>query len=188
MYFPSKRIITDSRSIFKSKLLLYYLAGFLIIYLSPENILSGNKYLSYICNSISYYIMSINKWSHYSPFPEITKIYFTYCWLSIPFQTVSLIKDNKSEAKFVNKWKENKKINYLRLPLLIILICSLFYFSANYAIVDSKPCFVCVNSSKFAQALIGGLIPFVNAGMLTLVYWLFKNYKQIFQQKEGRNK
>ncbi len=180
MYFPDKKVIVKSWSVLNTMLPLYYLIGFAIMYLSPESILTDNKYLENICNSISYYIASINIWSYHSPFPEITKIYFTYCWISIPLQTYTIIKNKNYEEQFIIKWNENRKLNHLRLLILVVITTSLVFYSANYAIFDSKPCFVCVNSSRFAQALLGGLIPFVNAGMLALMYWVIKNYKKIF--------
>jgi hypothetical protein len=163
-----------------ASLWIIYVTGFLLLAVAPDDWSDRFPALDLAARGLSSVIPSIDKWVEFSTFPQQTRLFFTYCWLVLPLELIIIVRHRRSEDGFVSGWRASPKGKYIK-PLLLFTFCAtILFINVNFAIVDTPPCRVCVNSSKFSQALIGGLLPFVNAGVIASIFWWMRNFRQIY--------
>lgn len=186
-YIPNidiKAMINDPLA--KKKWLWFFnLIGITLALLSPENVLEKTPILAVITNFSSAIIPSINRWSSYSIFPEVTKLLLTYFWLTIPFQLLIIVRHKESEISFVENYFANPKTKNLKPFSLIFVLCGFFWVSFFIAIPESQPCSICIYNSRIVQGLLASALAFIDASLFALVIWWLKNIRTIhFDKKE----
>lgn len=182
MYIPSNwpKVFNDPVAR-NGSLWMIYVSGFFLLNLAPEDILDRSWLLLVFTDVMSRIIPSIDKWTELSAFPQQTKLFITYSWFTVPIQVTIISSTKEAEKRFLTTWTQASTTGkYLRAPGLLLFVSTLLFLAVNFAIPDTPPCRVCVNSSRFAQAMMGGLISFSIAGLATLVVWWIRNCKKIY--------
>lgn len=137
-----------------------------------------------IKDQITYFstlIPSISKWIEYSTFKTNTQLYFVISWLLIPIQVVILFKYMSKLRRNDDYYRPSLSVLHLALIGITLLIVTAGWLIVmwNFAIVDSEPCRICVNTSRFSQAMMGGLFAFGDAFLITIVMLCARRIKDI---------
>ena len=85
--------------------------------------------------------------------------------------------------RFVKGWLANPKTKHFKPILLILFVGSILMLSFYFAVPETPPCSICVNSSKISQGFYAVLLAFVDAGCLALAIWWLKNIRVIHFNK-----
>lgn len=151
------------------------LIGAVILYLVPAQALLAQPILGAAIEWLASLIPSIARWSELSPFPANTKLFAVFVWVMIPVQVYRLISSEEVRHYFfVNKRQSldsgsvRKRIlaAALMATLMLLLLCAFVLLPMNFALVDTPPCRVCVNSVRWAQLLIGCIYSLTTAGLI----------------------
>lgn len=171
----------------KLSLWCFQIAGVLLILLVPDNVLDESPFLAIITNFISGIVPSIDKWVSHSSFPQVTKVFFTYCWISIPFQTIIISRHKTSEDRFVQGWCKDPRTRYWRSILLFLFNGSIFFLYFYFALPEEKSCTsLCVHLTKTVQGLFGVIAAISISTLIALIIWWIKNFKIIFLLTQKR--
>lgn len=176
MYFPQiKNIeqITKDPSLKAIKPWWMILLGAAILYLVPAQAVLELPMLGATIEWFASLVPSIARWVELSPFPYNTKLFFVFVWLMIPVQVYWLVTSVETRRFFQASYlaKSTKQLAFVR---FVLLLCALAFFGGllllayYFAIVDTPPCRVCVNTTKWAQLFIGGLSAFAFSEMIVL--------------------
>lgn len=163
MYLPP---IQNVEQITKDPMLLtirpwwIILLGAAILYLVPAQAVLALPVLGEIVEWVALLIPSISRWVELSPFPYNTKLFAVFVWVMIPIQVYWLVTSVEtkrfSQTSYLAKSKQ--QILFIRLFAFFcffVFFGAFFFLAFNLAIVDTPPCSVCVNSSRWAQLFIG---------------------------------
>lgn len=165
----------------KTSLWSFMILGILLMLFAPENILSEYQYLKVAVDFVSSLVPSINKWAAHSPWPETTKLFFTYCWLTIPIQVVIIVIHKPSITRFINFYKLHTQ--FYRPIILISMTVIFLLLNYLYAVpyTESSITFdVNAYRSKLVQSLFGVLMSFGVANLVACVIWWVLNFRYIY--------
>lgn len=121
----------ESKTYFKV-ILCFFLTILSLVYIIPENVLEI-KYLKYFVDCISIIIPSVSVYDKLSKFPQIAKLVYSLCVITIPIQVLLIHKVLGAElANYLNK-KTRDELNvaycmaifFLLIPLSFIYILPL---------------------------------------------------------------
>jgi len=170
----------------KLSLWIFQIVGVLLVLLVSENILDESPFLSTIAKYVSEIVPSIDKWEARSSFPQVTKFFFVYCWVSIPFQTVIIFRHKPSENDFLQKWREKPATRYWRSFLIFSFTGIIFFLYFYFALPEEESCtWLCVHLTKIVQGVYGVIMSLAVSGLIASTIWWIKNFKVIFLNKEG---
>ena len=157
------------------------MGGYLLVSLAPDDPARFHPGVAFVVETMAGWIPSIDKWAGYSEFPERTRLLFTYLWLTSPIFLWVVFRWKRYEIDFVRNWEQKSKNKMLLLLLFILFLCGFLLFSLQVALRDTPPCyFYCVNSSEWAQSLVGACLIYSSIGLISLLLWLLRNRKTIF--------
>lgn len=147
------------------------LLGAAILYLVPAQALLELPMLGAAIAWLASLVPSIDRWVELSPFPYNTKLFAVFVWLMIPVQVYWLATSVETKRFFQASYlaKSSQQSSFAR---LVALLCFLIFFAGlillafNLAIVDTPPCSVCVNTSKWAQLFIGCMYSLAFSGLI----------------------
>jgi len=147
------------------------LLGAAILYLVPAKTVLVLPVLGTAIEWFASLIPSIARWVELSPFPYNTKLFAVFVWMVIPLQVYWLGASVEVRLFFKKSYLSKAKHQSLLVRLLALLgafvmLGALILLAFNLAIVDTPPCRVCVNSSKWAQLFIGAMYSFAFSGLL----------------------
>jgi len=138
------------------------LLGAAMLYLVPAQAVLELPMLGTAIEWLASLVPSITRWVELSPFPYNTKLFAVLVWLMIPVQVYWLMTSVPAKRFFQDSYlaKCTRQSVFIRLSasFLAFLFIGVFILLAFYlAIVDTPPCSVCVNTSRWAQLFIGGM-------------------------------
>lgn len=180
----------------KASLWGFMIFGIVLMMCAPLDVLSQYPFLAVVVDFVSGLIPSINKWAIHSSWPEVTRLFFTYCWLTIPVQMVIMSIHKPSEERFVNSWIKYAQfykpallyiMSLIFRPLLLFFMSALlllfnYYFAIPYT--ESSISFdVNAYRSKLVQALYGVIAAYSISGAMACIVWWSKNLKLIYFNK-----
>lgn len=147
------------------------LLGVAILFLLPAQAVLELPLLGAAIEWLASLIPSIARWVELSPFPYNTKLFVVFVWLMIPVQVYWLLASVEVNRFFQSSYlaKSTQQSFGLRLIALLIFFCffgGFILLAFNLALVDTQPCRVCVNTSKWAQLLIGGVFSLAFSGLI----------------------
>lgn len=119
-------------------------------------------------------VPSINQWSALSAFPENTRLFAIWVWISIPIHAWMILHKggvigDQIGRDVVESDNKQPRLKYLLMTfiLLVGVILPVFFgLPYLYALRDAFPCRFCVNSDPWAQLALGGLYSFVASALL----------------------
>jgi hypothetical protein len=184
MYIPSNwtEIFQDPLTK-KTSLWGFQLFGIVLLLFAPDNVLDISPVLSAIAHFMSGIVPSIDKWVKHSPWPQQTRLFFSYCWLTVPFQIVIV-------ARHLLLHLERRAphpVGKYFAPIFLVLFVGgwfliNFYFAVPY--VESASAFdINPYKSKFVQAMYGVIMASSIAGLIAFVIWWIKNFRFIYFNK-----
>jgi hypothetical protein len=138
------------------------LLGAAILYLVPARAVLEAPMLGASIEWLAALVPSIARWVELSPFPYNTKLFAVFVWLMMPVQVYWLITSVDTKRFYQDSYlaRSARQSVFIRLAasILFFLFFGIFILLAFYlAIVDTPPCSVCVNTSRWAQLFIGGM-------------------------------
>ena len=168
------------------------LGGAAILFVMPAESILDSAGLSDVIEWSASLIPSIERWVQLSSFPANTKIFNIFVWLMIPLQVFWLTRSVPTK-QFFRKSYSDKSNKQTRLIRFLALLCFLVFFGGfvliafNFAIVDTPPCRVCVNTSKWAQLFIGSIFSVAVAGITAFFVTVFPVFFNSVTFKEKNN-
>jgi len=176
LYFP--QIPKNSNDLGSDQLfrvshqVMFLLIGALILYLVPANEVLELPLVGSSIEIASNLIPSVAEWVKLSPFPAATRLFFVYVWMSIPIRLLIMLNSKQARDIFYTKIESRRNsqlfFDSMRVGLVLFPLLVLGFM---FAIVDSPPCRVCVNSERWAQLFIGSFFAIVVSGLAALVIW-----------------
>ncbi|NLW35787.1 MAG: hypothetical protein GXY80_09945 [Syntrophorhabdus aromaticivorans] len=162
------------------------LVGVLLILSIPKTILDESHLLAVIAQYVSEVVPSIDQWVARSSFPQITKVFFAYCWLSMPFQIMIIVRHKPSESHSIQKWTAKPATRYWRSFLLFSSTGIIFLLYFYFALPEEESCtWLCVHLTKIVQGTYGVVMSSAVSGLIALVVWWIKDFRIIFMDKPG---
>ena len=139
------------------------LLGAAILYLDPAQIVLKLPRLDAAIERLASFIPSIARWVELSPFPVNTKLFFVFIWAMIPLQCYWLITSDKvrrsyQEGYLAKSAQQTLAIRIVGLFCFSMVFGVITFITFYWAIVDTPPCSVCVNTVRWAQLFIGCLV------------------------------
>lgn len=182
MYIPPNWLssIQNDPMAKKASLWGFQIFGVLLMLFAPMDVLAQYPFLAMIVDFVSGLVPSINKWAEHSPWPQVTRLFFTYCWLTLPFQLV-IMTNYVFKLKAVKpKFSLYKRIIIISFFLLFVVCWLVFtyFFAIPYtestASYGDDP-----YKSKLIQSLYGVLMAFSNAFLVSLILLFIKKIKAV---------
>lgn len=161
MYMPpiqNPEQITKDPTLLAIKPWWVVLLGAAILYLVPAQAVLTLPVLGASVEWLTSLIPSIARWTELSPFPANTKLFAIFVWLMIPVQAYWLWSSKESHQAFCARMgvgqvsRTRLMIDLLRSLLVLFPFLVIGYM---FAIVDTPPSRVCVNTVGWAQLFIG---------------------------------
>lgn len=159
-----------------------YFIGFIILFL-PDNIwIFHNYYIGIASEVMMKYIPSMKKWIEYSEYKNNTRIFLMYTWSLTPVYFFLLINDKKSRYKLL---KNARSIRFFvpRFAFTFVISLTFMYASWNYAFEDKDCTRMCINKSRFLQAIMLGLLSYLNSALFVINFWTISNLKIILKER-----
>lgn len=167
--------------------LIIHIIGFLLLLVSPENILDLFPALAVLVAATASFAPAIDVYGRWSDFPQLTQLYATYCILTIPLQAVIIFKHKPTWENFNVKLHENQTKKYGRymyvfIPLLAITVLWLcLYLAVPYSPPGVKPA---PYRMKWAMILWVGIGGMSGAGCIAMVWMWIKNWPVLYFDKK----
>lgn len=186
MYFPpinNPDQITKDPTLRAIKPWWVILVGAAILYLVPAQAVLEMPVVGPAVNGLASLIPSIARWVELSPFPYNTKLFAVFVWVMVPVQTYWLWSSKVAYQAFSVRAKASKLsssrmlIDLLRGLVVLIPFVILGYI---FALVDTPPCSICVNTVGWAQLFIGCVYALTISALIATCAWysvlLFKSF------------
>jgi hypothetical protein len=186
MYIPPNWLVSIQNDPMAKKASLwgFQIFGVVLMIFAPVDVLSRYPLLAVLIEFISGLVPSINKWAAHSPWPDATKLFFTYCWLTIPVQIVIIERHKPSKSNFIYFHKTHKQ--FYRPILLIFMTVTFTLLNYYYAVPyteSSIPFDVNAYRSKLVQSLYGVFMAFGVVNLVVCLIWWVKNIRFIYFDK-----
>lgn len=159
--------------------------GTTILYFIPAQELLEFSAFGTAVNWLASLIPSIARWVELSPFPHNTKLFAVFVWMMIPVQIYWLITSIEVKCTYqaVYTAKSTKQKPVVRVVAFLagsVFFGGIILLAFNFALIDTPPCRVCVNTSRWAQLFIGCLtsmtISMIVVGLVLNAPLLFKSF------------
>ena len=165
MYFPpinNPDQITKDPTLRAIKPWWVILVGAAILYLVPAQAVLEIPVVGPAVNGLASLIPSIARWVELSPFPYNTKLFAVFVWVMVPVQIYWLItsveiKRGYQAAYIAKSTQQTPLVRVAAFFIAVVFFGGYILLAFSLAIVDTPPCRVCVNTSKWAQLFIGCL-------------------------------
>lgn len=182
MYFPPIKDlgqITKDPTLKAVKPWRMILLGAAILYLVPAQLVLGVPVLGSAIDWLASLVPSIARWVELSPFPYNTKLFAVFVWMMIPLQVYWLAASVEVRIFFQKSYlsKSAQQSVFIRLVALLgifVVLVGVMLLAFNLAIVDTPPCKVCVNASRWAQLFIGATYSLAFSGLI--VFFSLSSY------------
>jgi len=152
------------------------LIGAAILYLVPAQAVLEQPSIGSAIEWFASLIPSIARWTELSPFPANTKLFAVFVWVMIPVQGYWLWSSKAAHTAFLARSKTKPAIwrqQLLDLIRSLIVLLPILGLGVFWAIVDSPPCKVCVNTVGWAQLFIGCSYSFCVSALGAMCLWQF---------------
>lgn len=177
MYFPP---IKNSEQITKDPTLRVIrpwwviLGGAAILYLAPAQQILELPLVGATVDWLASLIPSIARWVELSPFPDNTKLFAVFVWMMILVQAYWLIASTETrrfyqESYLIKSSQQTRIVRVFAFLCFFAFFCGFVFLTYSLAIVDTPPCRVCVNTSKWAQLFIGCLTSVATSGLIAVL-------------------
>lgn len=195
MYFPPIQDlgqITKDPTLNAVKPWRMIVLGAAILYLVPAQLVFGIPVLGSVIDWLASLVPSIARWVELSPFPYNTKLFAVFVWMMIPLQVYWLAASVEARNYFQKSYllKSTQQSVFIRLVALLgifAVLVGIVLLAFHLAIVDTPPCKVCVNTSRWAQLFIGATYSLAFSGLI--VFFSLSSYQffHILNSKENHH-
>jgi hypothetical protein len=168
------------------------LIGAAILYLLPERFQAELPALNALINWVASLVPSIARWEELSPWPGNTKFFAIFVWAMIPVQFYWLI-SSKTLDKYMHTEERGGMPRYpawkriFVLVQFLLLVFLFFFLPFNFAIVDTVPCRVCVNTDRLAQLVIGSMFSLTMSGLAAYLFVLLQIFVRSINKRGNEN-
>jgi hypothetical protein len=180
MYIPPNWLVSIQNDPMAKKASLwgFQIFGVVLMIFAPVDVLSRYPLLAVLVDFISGLVPSINKWAVHSPWPQVTRLFFTYCWLTLPVQVVIISKylfslDLKPKFGLLKRWLG---ACYFLLFAGCCLLMNYYYAIPHTTSMSYDDPY----RTKLFQSFYGVLMVFVDAFFIAMAALMLKRYKLIF--------
>ncbi|HSX92680.1 MAG TPA: hypothetical protein VLG41_07155 [Hydrogenophaga sp.] len=165
--------------------------GAVILYVLPDPGQTGWADLGIVVDRLASFIPSISRWGELSPWPGNTKLFAVFVWVMIPVQfywlissraLVKYVPEEMRAVPAVSQWK--RVLVLVQFTVVVFAFFALPYF---FAIVDSEPCRVCVNTDRLAQLALGCAFSLTASGLAAYLHLLVKLFFKSIVGKGNKN-
>lgn len=167
-----------------SGLSIVVLLGGVLLYIIPPEIILNAPIFGHIVDWIAMKVPSVFRWVQLSTFPNATKVFVVFIWCAIPIQTILIAVCEPAKTTFIKKEQGSSfgklVTNLLRVFFLLVVFVLIAFF---FAIVDSPPCRLCVNSSRSALLFIGCVYGLSVSSLTALCIWYVTLISNSFNTK-----